>query len=275
MIPLFPGMLPEGEVGTASTEVVQIVSVAVACELDAVLVTVSFRPGTTIDDDEYIVPVAANHTVFVRVATTVMVVVAVMGNFRSSIKRACSRARPQARDPQDLASEDGNTELIAKRVRGSETSMMSNPVEIEVSNRYYEWASSRMCGDVQRPRSNECLSKKEKPAVCTERNNMRGFLIEMNRTSSCSDYTYNEGIRDGATGMPISTSHPVPRSWMTFYSRHLCRKEKSVRIGTRTLISDSCPPEAEAFASGNLTPRFRIHALSCLTTFSNICRRLN
>lgn len=162
MIPLFPGMLPEGEVGTASTEVVQIVSVAVACEPEAVLVRVSFRPGSTIDDDGYVVPVAATHTVFVRVASTVMVVVAVMGNFRSSIRRACSLARPQARDPQDLASEDGNTELIAKRARGMETSMMSNLAEIEVSNRYYDWASSRIGQDVQRPRFNECLSKERK-----------------------------------------------------------------------------------------------------------------
>jgi hypothetical protein len=162
MIPLFPGILPEGEVGMASTDVVQIVSVAVAWELDAVLVRVSFRPESTIDDDGEVVSVAATHTVFVRVATTVMVVVAVTGNLRSSIRRACSRPRPQARDPQDLASEDGNTELRAKRARGIETSMMSNLAEIEVSERYYDWASSRMCGDVQRPRFNECLHKERK-----------------------------------------------------------------------------------------------------------------
>ena len=62
-------------------------------------------------------------TVFVRVAMTVIVVVAVMGNFRSSIKRACSLERPQAKDPHDLASTGERTDATSKRQSGIDESM--------------------------------------------------------------------------------------------------------------------------------------------------------
>jgi hypothetical protein len=61
-----------------------------------------------------------------------------------------------------------------------ETSMMSNLAEIEVLKRYYDWASSRMCGDVQRPRFNECLSKERKACrMYCRSEHCEGFLKEM------------------------------------------------------------------------------------------------